>query len=232
MVSAVNHPTVVGILIMIALLGLYMEFSQPGLGLPGLVSVICFVLVIGSKYLTGMANWIEVAVLILGIILLLIEFLILPGFGIAGILGIVCMVGGLFGMLIRNAPDQLPWPETPYDVQTLKEGALGLGIGLVGFLCLAFVLSKYLGRIPVLNGLILVPGRGVSGESVQGCSIKPEVRVGDQGRVVSPLRPAGRVRINERIVDCVAQGQFIEKGQSIEVLEVHGNRTVVRPVEG
>ncbi|MCH8193653.1 MAG: hypothetical protein IIA65_06515 [Planctomycetes bacterium] len=85
MVRMVNHPAVVGVLTMIAMLGLYMEFNTPGLGLPGLAALICFAIIIGSKYLVGMANWVEVAVFVLGIVLVLLELFLFPGFGIAGL---------------------------------------------------------------------------------------------------------------------------------------------------
>ena len=112
MVSWLNSPGVMGVLVMLALLGVYIEFSTPGFGLPGLVAVICFAIIVGSKYLVGMANWVEIILLFVGIVLLLVEIFVLPGFGVAGILGIVCVLVGLFGMLIRNAPDELPWPDT------------------------------------------------------------------------------------------------------------------------
>ena len=37
------------------------EIKAPGIGLPGMAAVICFALIIGSKYLVGLANWVEVA---------------------------------------------------------------------------------------------------------------------------------------------------------------------------
>ncbi|MHC4337924.1 MAG: NfeD family protein, partial [Planctomycetota bacterium] len=61
MVRKINHPAVMGVLFMIALLGVYIELNTPGIGLPGLVAVICFAVIIGSKYLVGLANWMEVA---------------------------------------------------------------------------------------------------------------------------------------------------------------------------
>jgi membrane-bound serine protease (ClpP class) len=50
MVRWLNSPAVMAILVMLALLGVYIEFNTPGLGLPGLVAVICFAIIIGSKY--------------------------------------------------------------------------------------------------------------------------------------------------------------------------------------
>ncbi|OHB67510.1 MAG: hypothetical protein A2Y76_10035, partial [Planctomycetes bacterium RBG_13_60_9] len=160
-VGWLNSPAVMGVLVMLALLGVYIEFSTPGFGLAGIVAVICFATIIGSKYLVGMANWVEVVLLIVGLLLLLVEIFVLPGFGVAGILGIVCILGGLFGMLIRNAPDELPWPETPGEWSSLSSGAISLAFGFAGFLVLAWLVSRYLPKVRFMSGLILsAPGTG------------------------------------------------------------------------
>lgn len=55
--------------------------------------------------------------------------------------------------------------------------------------------------------------------------------IGATGSVLTPLRPAGTVLIGERRIDAVAQGQLIDKGAAVRVIEVHGNRVVVEPAE-
>lgn len=238
MVSWLNAPAVMGVLVMLALLGVYIEFSTPGLGLPGLVAVICFAVIVGSKYLTGLANWVEILLLLAGIVLLLIEFLVLPGFGIAGILGIICILGGIFGMLLPNAPERLPWPETPQDWGMLTDGILGLALGIVGFAVLATIISRYLPKLRFMSGLILAPtlaGAGRAGARLS-MTVPPErapvsVTVGDIGKVTSKLRPAGRARFGAAVVDVVAAGEFLDVGTEVEIIEIHGNRVVVRRAE-
>jgi membrane-bound serine protease (ClpP class) len=235
MVSWLNSPTVMAILVMLALLGVYMELHTPGLGLAGLLAVVCFAIIVGSKYLVGMANWVEILVLAVGILLLLVEIFVLPGFGIAGFLGIACILLGLFGMLIRNPPDKLPWPETPTDWQSLSSGAISLAAGLGGFLALAWLLSRYLPEIPFMRGLVLSPGgSGGAATAVGGVVSRPSagpVRVGARGEVVSKLRPAGKARFGELLVDVVAVGEFLDAGTRIEIVAIHGNRVVVQRVE-
>jgi membrane-bound serine protease (ClpP class) len=64
-----------------------------------------------------------------------------------------------------------------------------------------------------------------------------EVRAGDAGQsqlagkvgvAVSPLRPAGFARIDGRRVDVVTRGEMLEEGRAVRVIEVSGNRVVVR----
>jgi membrane-bound serine protease (ClpP class) len=236
MVRKINHPAVMGILVMVAMLAVYMELNTPGLGLPGLVALICFVIIIGSKYLTGMANWIEVALFVVGLILLCIEVFILPGFGIPGILGISCIAAGLFGMLIKNPPDKIPWPQTQMDWVLFTNGVLGLVIGFVGFLVFAWLTARYLPKMEFFSGLILMPATTKKpGEIAVSMTAPPDseqltVNIGDTGQVVSTLRPIGKAKFANAIVDVVAEAEFLDKGTKVEIIEIHGNRVVVKAV--
>lgn len=237
MVRWINNPAVMGVLVMLAMLGVYIEMGSPGLGLPGLVAVICVVIIIGSKYLVGMANWVEIAIFVLGLLLLALEIFVIPGFGVAGALGIIFIMIGLFGMLVRNAPDQLPWPTTDFDWQILTKGLIGVFAGFTGFVFVACLLAKYIPRSEFLSALMLKPA--FSPDQVYGkvsMTSPPEgkaktVKVGDKGVVVSPLRPCGDAEFDGAIVDVIAQAEFIVKGTPVEITEIHGNRVVVKKTD-
>jgi membrane-bound serine protease (ClpP class) len=235
LVRWLNSPVVMGILMMVALLGLYIELNTPGVGLPGLVAVICFAIIIGSKYLTGMANWIEVALFVVGLLLLVIEVFILPGFGITGVLGIICILAGLFGMLVKNPPDRLPWPDSPYGWQLFTQGIFGFLIGIVGFGIVAYFLSRFLPKLEFLSGLILTPSAKKEAERLISSTGLPEssdrsVRVGGKGKALTILRPAGKAKFGDFFVDVVAEGDFIDKDSEVEIIEIHGNRVVVKKI--
>lgn len=237
MVRWLNSPAVMAILVMLALLGVYIEFNTPGVGLPGLVAVICFTVIVGSKYLIGLANWVEVALFIVGLILLCIEVFVLPGFGIAGIMGTLCILVGLFGMLIKNPPDRLPWPETDIDWQLFGSGVMGLSFGFLGFVLLAWLFARYMPRLEFLSGLILAPSGAKSGSKMEISMTAPPasdtagVKVGDAGEVMLILRPTGKARFGTAIVDVVAEAEFLDRGTKVEIIEIHGNRVVVRKRE-
>jgi membrane-bound serine protease (ClpP class) len=238
MVSWLNSPIVMGILFMLALLGAYIEFSTPGFGLPGLVAIVCFAIILGSKYLVGMANWVEILLLFIGVALLLVEIFVLPGFGVAGILGIACLLIGLFGMLVRNAPDELPWPHTAADWQALSSNMLALAVGFAGFILAAWLLSRYLPKLPFMSGLVLAPTPAAAGGGGSRISMTspPEssgtgVQVGEIGEVIATLRPAGKARFGEAVVDVVADGEFLQPGTEVEIIKISGSRVVVRKAE-
>lgn len=234
MVRWLNHPAVMSVLVLLALLGLYTELSTPGLGLPGLLAVICFAIIVGSKYLTGLANWVEIALFVLGILLLFIEFFVLPGFGVAGVLGIVFTLAGIFGMLVRNPPERLPWPETVFDWEILIYNSLAILAGFIGSIIIGSVLARYLPKFQFLSGLTLAPAAPKEGTEIEASmTAEPESKtrnlsIGDTGVVIGTLRPAGKARFGTAVVDCVAGGEFLEKGTTVKIMEIHGNRVVVK----
>ncbi len=240
MVRWLNSPAVMGVLVMLAMLGVYLELSSPGVGLPGLVAVICLIIIIGSKYTINLANWWEIALFTVGVLLLLVEVFVIPGFGVAGILGILCVFAGIFGMLVRNPPDELPWPHTTFDWQIFMQGVMGLSLGFIGFIILAWLFAKYLHKIQkfdALNGLVLLPATAKNGtEKEINITAPPEakdtaVNIGDKGEVFSKMRPTGKVKFKEQIIDCVAEANFLDKGVEVKIISIHGNRVVVRAVK-
>ena len=54
--------------------------------------------------------------------------------------------------------------------------------------------------------------------------------VGEVGVTVTPLRPSGTVLIDDKRIDAVAEGTFINANVDVKVVYVEGTRIVVRPV--
>ena len=213
------------ILLTIGIIAIYLEFKVPGFGLPGIIGILCFATIFLSKYLVGLADAPEIIIFFVGIALIAVEIFLIPGFGIAGIVGIVSVFIGL----ILSFQD-FAIPRTPYDTQILQKNLLMV---IVSFLCSSFViilLLKYMPGIPIFNRLILAtaetPTYGFFSETTPAQS----KLIGDRGVALTPLHPSGRIEIGDKILDAVTEGNFIEKGQPIEIVEVEGNRIVVKAV--
>lgn len=236
MVRFLNSPLVVSILVLGILLGIYVELNTPGIGLPSAVALSCLIILVGSKYLIGMANWIEIAVLLLGIVLLLIEIFIIPGFGLTGAAGIFCILAGLFGMLIKNAPDEFPWPQGDGEWKDFLDNLTGFSLGFLLFFIAAYLLTKYFfPRGFFIKGLVLkdsVPSASLTISATglpenQGKTLRP----GEVGVAVSTCRPAGQARFADKIVDVVSEAAFIEPGKSVVICRISGNRVIVKEQE-
>jgi membrane-bound ClpP family serine protease len=55
--------------------------------------------------------------------------------------------------------------------------------------------------------------------------------VGRVGVAKSKMLPSGSISIDGRLIDAMSQGQAIEAGQPVVVVEVRANRVVVRPAD-
>ncbi len=231
LVAWLGSPAVAGILMIGGIIGLITEIRTPGLGLPGAVAVICFGLLFGGKYLTGLAQWWEIALFILGVGLLILEVFVIPGFGVAGISGIICCSVGLLAIFIDNPVTMAPIPTGSLGWELLREGMLVLAIAFVLSIVGIVVLTRFLPHLPMANKLILAAVEASSESPVTSDSPMREVQIGDVGDVESMCRPVGRVRFGDALVDATSQGEIIEAGEKVRVLQNDSNRLIVEKVE-
>ncbi len=217
-------------LLIIIFLGIYVEFNTPGVGVPGLVALIALGIFIAAPFLTGLANFWELLAIILGLILIAVELFVIPGFGVAGISGIVLFLVGLLATFIPDEPGRFPfhWPSFAPGLEGLKNGVQTLAASIVVSIAGMVLLSRYLPRVPYVGGIIAenpTPSDVLIRDPYDGVA-----RVGDFGTVVGQLRPSGKARFGSKLVDVVSQGDLINEGEQVEVVERRGNRVVVRRV--
>ncbi len=137
-----------------------------------------------------------------GFILLFLEILI-PSGGILGILSIACTGFGIFCF---------------FNQEQVTMGVLSIvGFGAYGFFMLRFILRR------VSFKASLSPDTSTS--------VDPRIDddlVHQKGVTVTALRPAGMALINGKKVDVVSIGDFIDRDIPVQVLDISGNRVVVR----
>jgi len=233
LVDLLTSPVVTSILFLLMLLGAYMEFQTPGFGLAGTVAVVALAMLLGGRFLIGMAVWWEVGLLAVGVLLILAEVFITPGFGVLGITGILMCVVSLIGIIVDNPPDRLPIPETDLGWEIFASGLMALGLGLLGAMVAIIVLARYLPRLPVAGRLVLAaPPEGAATMPVESDSPMLAVQVGDVGVVMAICRPVGEVRIGDKLIDAETEGDFLQAGTKVRVVRKEGNRIVIRELKG
>ncbi|MCL6100091.1 MAG: ATP-dependent Clp protease proteolytic subunit [Bacteroidetes bacterium] len=216
-VSFLNNPIVSSILIIIGLVGIFMEIKMGVWGLPGTVAVIALALFFGSSYILQLASVIDIVMFVVGVILLLIEIFVIPGFGIAGVLGILLMIFGLFLSLVSDFQMR--------DFSFLSMAIIQLASVFVATGVFIFLLSKILPKTNVWNRLIL--HENIGGKS--GYASKPTLEhlVGAEGVALTDLRPAGAAIIDGNRIDVVTEGDYISHDAAIVVKSVEGSKVVV-----
>ena len=216
------------ILMILGLLGIYVEIKTPGFGLPGILGAACLALFFWGHHVAGLAGLEDLLLFVAGIALILVEIFLIPGFGFAGFFGIGLVLVALVGAMVRIAPPgggfALPtWPDLEWPI-------LKTGLALVGTGAGALLLGRFLPRSRLFGRLTLTAATAAAEGYVAG----PDTAalVGRTGVALSSLRPSGTARFGHERLDVVAGGEFIEAGAPVEVVEAHGLRIVVRKTRG
>lgn len=216
-VSFLNNPIVSSILMIIGLVGIFMEIKMGVWGLPGTVAVIALVLFFGSSYILQLASVIDIVMFVVGVVLLLLEIFVIPGFGVAGVLGIILMISGLFLSLVSDFQMR--------DFSFLSLAIVQLAAVFVGTGLFIYLLSKILPKTNVWNRLILQ--ENIGGKS--GYTAKPSLEnlIGTEGVALTDLRPAGAAIINGNRIDVVTEGDYVSHDSQIVVKSIEGSKVVV-----
>ena len=86
-------PVIQSLLIIIIIGGIYFEMQTPGLGFPSAAAIIAAILYFAPLYMDELAEYWEILLFILGVILIMLEIFVITGYGIAGICGFILVVG-------------------------------------------------------------------------------------------------------------------------------------------
>jgi membrane-bound serine protease (ClpP class) len=103
LISSIADPNIGFILLVLGALGIYVEFSSPGLIFAGVAGAILFLLGLSSLTILPI-NWVGVALLLLSVTLFVLEAKF-TSHGVLGIGGTISMVLG--AMLLINGPPEL-----------------------------------------------------------------------------------------------------------------------------
>lgn len=233
LVFFLTNPIVRGVLIVTFLLAMFLEMANPGLVLPGGVAALALITLLAPPMLIGMATWWEVAAIAAGILLIALEIFVIPGFGVPGILGLVLLFGGLVGTFVPPRNQMFPGQDTTgrdlsMGVVTVLLAAVTAGIGI-------YFITRHFGSLPILNRLILKEPGVLENQqddtlltAMGSTGFRPQV--GHEGVALTPLRPAGKVRIGEEEFDVVSELGFVDAGCRVRVIQVTPFRIAVEPL--
>jgi membrane-bound serine protease (ClpP class) len=216
------NPFISGVLILIIIGGIYFELQTPGIGFPLFAAITALVLYLVPYYLNGLAEYWEIITLFIGIVLLLAEIFIIPGFGVAGVAGITLTVVSLILIMLNN--DFFNFEFVPLgDIVVAAFATLG---GLTGGMLLLFFGGAKLTNTKAFQRIALMDTQQKS----QGFTVNSEaaLMIGKKGVAFTILRPSGKIMIDDQIYDAFTRGEFVEKGQLIEVISTEGVTLKVR----
>jgi len=153
---------------------------------------------------------IAIALLILlGILLLLIEFLIIPGVTVAGIGGVLLIGGGVLAAYVRYG--------VMYGNITLAATVL--------VLIIIFIVAL---RTRTWKKIALDTKIDSSVEN-----IKKEGRfmVGERGKTVTRLAPIGKAIFNNKIIEAKSLSGYINENTEVEIIKIQNTNVIVKPLK-
>ena len=212
-----TSPLISSLLLSLGMLGLWIEIQSPGFGLPGMLGLLCLGIFFGGHMLSQIdAQWAALA-FVLGLGLIVVEVFILPGFGVAGISGIILMFGGSFYVF-----------KSAYQFETA---------------ILAFSSVIVLTAIGVIAAFYLFPKTRAWKHFALATEMSSDIGyhsagdedfqsyIGQTGTAITPLRPAGAIRLAGKRVDVLTAGDFIPSETPVKVIEVEGSKIFVEALD-
>ena len=148
-----------------------------------------------------------ILLILLGVVLLLVEFLLIPGISIAGI-----------GCLIAFAASVI--------LAFRYFGSLIGFIVLFSILILVPLFIYFLFKGKAMKPMMLNTNISGKVKNVEEGQLHP----GDIGITIGRLAPSGRAKINDITLEVRTNGQFIDPQVKIKVLKVEGNSVYVEPI--
>ncbi len=229
LLDALRDKRVLWALLLIGGAAFYAELQTPGTGIGGFIATVCFLLFFWGNYLEGTAGWLELLLFIAGMTFLLLEIFVLPGFGIFGVGGGMLVLAAL--VLALQTSNALPTTGT--ELKELRGNLFTVTSAAGGVIVLIALLRRYLPRTRGFNRLVLAPPGTDDDPEMRGVQPSPsdsyQHLIGNRGVAVTPLRPSGKVRIGTEVFSVVSNGEPVNSGEDVIVVEAQGNRIVVRP---
>lgn len=225
-------PVISSLLFMGLLLGFYIEINTPGFGVAGVAALTCLFLIGLSSLSLEIANWLELILLVTGLAFMLSEIFFMHTHGIMGIVGIFFFFAGLFGMLLPNIDKvEFDWDTTTFNAagQLFFERLAWLSGTLVISLLLIGLISRYIvPRFPAFKRFVLTGGeQDIQEGYVAGPAQSNMLSIGVKGVVVSALRPAGKISVDDKIYQAMTYGVFLAEGSAVKVVGYDSGTVIV-----
>ena len=183
--NALAHPNIAYLLMMAGILGLYMEFSHPGVFFPGVAGAICLLLSLTALQLLPI-NYAGLGLVLLGIGLLIGEAFA-PSFGALGVGGIISLTLGSFFLFDTEGSDLF----VDRSIIFTTVGTLGSFVLAVSYLVFRSQKSKptlglegLLGEVGEVRGKLNPTGRIFVHGEYWSAQADGEIDIGEKVKVI------------------------------------------------
>jgi membrane-bound ClpP family serine protease len=148
-----------------------------------------------------------ILLILLGLVLLLIEFAVIPGVTIAGIGGFLLLTASVY-------------------IAFTELGTVAGFITLLVVLIVAPAMIYYFFKSR--SGRKMILEKNIDGK-IESFNAE-KIAVGDAGKTIGRLAPSGKVRVNGEVVEAQSTGAFVDHNTEIRVLKILSNKIIVEPL--
>ncbi len=146
--------------------------------------------------------------ILLGILLLLIEFLIIPGVTIAGIGGFILIGGGIF---------------SAYHFHNIRFGNITVAATVLAIIIIFyFALRAGTWKKVALSTKI--------DSSVENIIKEDKFKVGERGKTITKLSPIGKAVFNDKIVEAKSLAGYVNENTEVEIIKLQNTNVIVKPI--
>jgi len=225
LVEALASPEFAILLLMVGFAGIYFELRTPGLGVGAFVGSMGILLYFWSQHLNGTAGWLEVILFVAGLCFVLMEVFVIPGFGIFGLGGAAMIIASI---VLASLTFVRPTSES--DMDELARSVATVAIAGFGVMIFAMVSRRYLHQVPMFSHMIPAPPTVEELAELDEREALADFSdlVGVRGIATTDLRPTGKAEIDHQLLDVIAEGEPLDHGTPVVVVEARANRVVVR----
>ncbi|NOT74086.1 MAG: nodulation protein NfeD [Cyclobacteriaceae bacterium] len=220
-ISFALNPFISGLLILIIIGGIYFEMQSPGIGFPLFAAIIALTLYLVPYYLNGLAEYWEILALFAGLTLIVLEIFVIPGFGVAGILGIGLTVVSLVLIMLNNEFFN-------FDYVPLGDIVVAMFVTLGGIF--GGMIALFFGGASLTKTKAFQRMASIQTQEGYTANFIEEPMIGKTGVAFTVLRSSGKVMIEEKLYDANSRGEYIEKGDAIEVTGIESSTLRVKKI--
>jgi len=213
------------LLLIIGIIGIYIEFKTPGFGLPGIVGIVAFALYFLGGYAAGLSGLEWLVIFILGLALLVVEFFIYPGTIFIGLIGASLVLTALIMAMVDLWPSNVPGLPSLPPLTGFRRPLEILSTAIIGSVIIAILLARFLPKIPIYRTLVSQSASGMQTEVM--AEQEKVTRQGQTGLALSSLCPGGKAQFGEQILDVISEGEMIAKGTQVRIIGYSGRQAIV-----
>jgi membrane-bound serine protease (ClpP class) len=215
----ITSPYISALLLSLGGLGLLVEIRTPGFGIPGFLGLLFIGLFFGGHMLNEVPNaYIVALIFVVGLAFIVLEVFVIPGFGVAGILGLILMLASVFYTFFQSTDN-------------VNTALLWLSISIILTSVLAILATVFLPKSAPFQHFALSTVMSTEEGYHSAGTLDFQSYLGKTGVALTPLRPAGTVKIDNKRLDVVTVGDFIAQNTPVKVLEVEGSKILVEALE-